>query len=100
MKPGEDVRAQTPSHDLREQEVEVALGNLALKNPVAVDTANLIFEAATKKLRKSKLSEIYSTSHLILSGRIGAPGDFESDEVLRNFRKIWNTEEFERSVEL
>eukprot|EP00746_Dinoflagellata_sp_MGD_P167071 gnl/MRDRNA2_/MRDRNA2_97404_c0_seq1.p1 gnl/MRDRNA2_/MRDRNA2_97404_c0~~gnl/MRDRNA2_/MRDRNA2_97404_c0_seq1.p1 ORF type:complete len:234 (+),score=37.61 gnl/MRDRNA2_/MRDRNA2_97404_c0_seq1:70-771(+) len=99
-KPGENVRAQTPSHELSENEVEVALGNLALKNHQAVDTANLIFEAATKKLHKSKLSEIYSNPNLILSGRIGAPGDFQSDSVLRSFSKVWNTPEFERAVEL
>lgn len=99
-KPGADVRAQTPAHELRENEIEVALGNLALKNHQAVDTANMIFEAATKKLHKSKLSEVYSSSHLTLTGRIGAPGDFESDNVLQSFRKVWNTPEFERSVEL
>jgi len=99
-KPGTDVRGQTPSDDLKDNEVEVAMGNLALKNPHAVDTAHLIFEAATKKLHKSKLSEIYSTSHLILIGRIGSPGDFGSDDVLRSFKQVWNTPEFERCVEL
>mmetsp|Transcript_48939 Transcript_48939/g.156529 ORF Transcript_48939/g.156529 Transcript_48939/m.156529 type:complete len:322 (+) Transcript_48939:147-1112(+) len=92
-----EAPSQKAAHS--EADLERLLGRIALRNAEAVELANRLLELAVAKMRSSRLKDIYQAKAVALTGSLGRPGDFGSDDVIRGLARVWQEDAFEQAVQ-
>merc|ERR1712087_524949 len=87
------------SDNALESNVEQTLGNLALRNPKAVDVATRLIDLAGAKIGRSRLKELYAARAVVLSGKLGGAADFGSDRTIQDLAQVWQDQAFEEVVQ-
>mmetsp|Transcript_103107 Transcript_103107/g.189236 ORF Transcript_103107/g.189236 Transcript_103107/m.189236 type:complete len:232 (+) Transcript_103107:2-697(+) len=80
-------------------ELEKVLGQLALRSSDSVDVAIRLVDLATQKVGKSRLKELYEARAVVLTGRLGTPKDFRSDNAIKDFARVWQHDVFAEAVQ-